>query len=333
MNFRYKLLLFISFTAVSLCTAQHKAADSVVIRVGAESKVIFAIHDKADLETLKHYDFQALMSDMIVKLEKKDSTPNTKPSSEYLKPVSPDTLKKIVAADTTPAQDKEDWSYKPHHHKDRRTYQSFNFDIGTNNYLSNGKFPDQNNELYSVKPWGSWYVALNSIQRTRLGGKFFLEWGGGVSWYNFKYQDKTVAMSKDDNGVIFAKDARDLDFQKSKLTATYLNASIVPVLDFGGGSHHHGFTLHHNKSQAFRIGLGPYVGYRLDSYSKQMYREDGEKHKEHEHDNFYLNNIRYGMRLQLGFRDFDVFFNYDLNHLYVDNKGPQLNAFSFGVTF
>ena len=32
--------------------------DSVVIRVGNESKVIFMIKDKRDLETLKHYNFQ-----------------------------------------------------------------------------------------------------------------------------------------------------------------------------------------------------------------------------------------------------------------------------------
>ena len=43
-----------------------------------------------------------------------------------------------------------------------RTWQSFNFDLGTNNYLEDGKFPDSNNQPYSVRPWGSWYVAAGS---------------------------------------------------------------------------------------------------------------------------------------------------------------------------
>ena len=29
----------------------------------------------------------------------------------------------------------------------------------------------------------------------------------------------------------------------------------------------------------------------------------------------------------------DLFFNYDLNELFAEGKGPKLNAFSFGVIF
>ena len=74
------------------------------------------------------------------------------------------------------------------------------------------------------------------------------------------------------------------------------------------------------------------MGYRIDSYTKQMYYENGDKMKTHNHDNYYLNNLRYGLRLQLGFRDTDIFFNYDMNELFTDGKGPKLNAFSFGIT-
>ena len=90
------------------------------------------------------------------------------------------------------------------------------------------------------------------------------------------------------------------------------------------------FDGHH--SESFRVGLGPYVGYRVDSYSKSVIKYDGEKHKDHSHQNFYLDNLRYGLRLQIGFRDADVFINYDLNELYTAGKGPKLNAFSFGIT-
>ena len=64
--------------------AQDQPADSVVINVGQSSKVIFAIH-KNDIETLKYYDFQALMNDMIKKLEDKDTSEVQTPSNEYLK--------------------------------------------------------------------------------------------------------------------------------------------------------------------------------------------------------------------------------------------------------
>jgi hypothetical protein len=37
--------------------------------------------------------------------------------------------------------------------------------------------------------------------------------------------------------------------------------------------------------------------------------------------------------MQIGFKGTDFFFNYDMNELFAENKGPKLNAFSFGVSF
>lgn len=313
-------------------TASHaQAGDSVIIRVGKESHVIFSIKDKRDLETLKHYDFQALMDDMVKKLENRDTTAMTKPSSVYRNDsaqmaAAPETTAEVKRGDEN---DEDDREYRKRWR--RRTRHSFNIDLGMNNYLDNGKFPDGSNQLYTVKPWGSWYVGLNSVLRTHVAGKFFMEWGAGVTWYNFKFSDTRVIMSKDANGVVFSQDTRDFDFTKSKLTVAYINASIVPVLDFGGTSRKSSLFGHH-QSSSFRIGAGPYIGYRLDSYAKQVHLENGDKVKNHTHDNFYLNNMRYGLRLQLGFRGTDLFFNYDMNDLFVENKGPNLNAFSFGIT-
>ncbi len=333
MNARLTLGLLILSIPGYLTTSLAQAGDSVIIRVGKESKVIFSIKDKRDLETLKHYNFQALMDDMVQKLEKRDTTTLAKPSIVYRK----DTAQTAAMANPAPAvesksnddNEEDDRSYRKRW--GRRTHHSFNIDVGMNNYLQNGKFPDGTNQLYTVKPWGSWYVSLNSVLRTQVTGKFFVEWGGGVTWYNFKFSNYKVVMSKDANGVIFSEDSRDFEYTKSKLTVAYINASIVPVFDFGGSSRKNSF-FDHNHSTSFRIGLGPYVGYRLDSYSKQVHLNGGDKVKTHTHDNFYLNNLRYGLRLQLGLRGTDIFFNYDMNDLFIENKGPKLNAFSFGIT-
>jgi hypothetical protein len=333
MNARLKLALLILSVPGYYCTSSPaQAGDSVIIRVGKGSKVVFTIKDKRDLETLKHYNFQALMDDMVQKLENRDTTALAKPSSVYLKD-SVTTAAVEKPAEIKPVerieQDEEDQKYRKRW--GRRTHHSFNIDVGMNNYLQNGKFPDGSNELYTVKPWGSWYVGLNSVLRTHVAGKLFMEWGGGVTWYNFKFSNTKVVMSKDDNGVIFSEDPRDFEFTKSKLTVAYINASIVPVMDFGGSSRKNSFFDHHH-SNSFRVGFGPYVGYRLDSYAKQVHIDNGNKVKNHDHDNFYLNNMRYGLRLQLGFRGTDIFFNYDMNDLFIESKGPKLNAFSFGIT-
>jgi hypothetical protein len=227
--------------------------------------------------------------------------------------------------------DDEDWEVHVHRTRWGRTWQSFNFDLGTNNYLADGKFPDKDNALYSVRPWGSWYVAANSIQRTRIASKFFIEWGIGLSWYTFKFQEDNVLIEKDDTGIQFKEDTRDVNFKKSKLSASYVTASLIPVIDFRGRGKKPRIWDGHSSS--FRIGAGPYVGYRIGSRSKLVYEEDGDREKDKNKDSFYLNNFRYGARVQIGFRSTDLFFNYDFNELFSEGKGPSLNAFSFGVIF
>ena len=58
MKKKFLAALILMLVISQLPQAQTKAADSVVIRVGEGSKVIFAIKDKKDLETLKQYDFR-----------------------------------------------------------------------------------------------------------------------------------------------------------------------------------------------------------------------------------------------------------------------------------
>ena len=329
-----KTKLIYIFTFISSSLFAQQAADTVTIKVGTCSKVIFAIKDKKDLETLKKYNFQKLMDDMIYKLEVRDSSGLNKPSSEFLKK---DSIKENAVAKQeesgTQNYEKSEIRQERKYHG-RRTRNSFNVDFGTNNYVSNGSFPSQNNSMYSVRPWGSWYVGLSSIYRTRMASKFFLEWGYGVSWYNFKFQNSQTQITKDDNGVYFSPDARGYNYSKSKLTATFVNISVVPVIDIGGNKRKPSFFNGHH-SGGFRFGVGPYAGYLIDSYSKQVYSTNNSKTREHHHDNYYLNNLRYGVRVQFGFNDIDFFLNYDLNPLFATNKAvnPNLNAFSFGISF
>ena len=330
------LLTLLLGASVTFGMAQHKS-DTVIVELGKTSRVIFTVKDRKDLDILKHYDFQQLFQDILLKIEKSDSTSLAKSDSTNTNAVAtaePTTENWSSSSSSSDNDDDDDdhddWKVNVHERGWGRTWQSFNFDLGTNNYLHNGKFPDADNALYSVRPWGSWYVALSSIQRTRLGKKFFMEWGMGVSWYNFKFQNDKVLIQKDDIGVHFVEDPRELNFTKSKLTASYVMASLVPIIDFG--DHSRKSRIWEGYDNSFRIGLGPYVGYRIGSHSKQVYQDDG-KQKDKNHDSFYLNSVRYGARLQIGYRATDLFLNYDLNELFSAGKGPALNAFSFGVIF
>ena len=339
---KIKFLLFILAIATTVSTfAQQEKADTVIIPLANTSKVILIVQDREDLEILKHYNFHDLFQDVIKRIEQADTTRHA------------DTTSQVIAAtqgseenwgrnesdpgegnneneenDNSEEDGNDDW----HHDRGRvgRTWQSSNMDLGINNFLADGQFPD-GSEPYSVRPWGSWYVALNSIQRTRLNRNFFIEWGLGVSWYNFKFERDNTLIQKDELGIYFVSDTSEVDFIKSKLSATYLHASLVPLLDFG--DHSRKPRIWDGYGSDFRIGFGPYVAYRIASKSKLVYEEDGDRQKDKDRDSFYLNNLRYGVRLQLGFRSTDFFLNYDLNELFSTGKGPQVNAVSFGLIF
>lgn len=328
-----KTTLFLLLMLPSFCgVAQPEPADTVIVPLAETSRIVFTIGNRRDLEVLKHYNFQALFDDILAKIETGDSTATAEKPEEAN---APSTTKHEGDEDRDSADVGEDVGHDYHGWKRSRlgkvgqTWQSYNVDFGTNNYLSGDQFPD-GSEPYAVRPWGSWYVGINSVQRTRLGKNIYAEWGLGVSWYTFKFQQDNLLIEQDGQALQFTTDTRQADYIKSKLSATFINASLVPVLDFGESSSRK-HRMWDGDGGGFRFGLGPYVGYRISSKTKLVYEIDDERKRSKDHDSFYLNNLRYGLRLQLGVRSTDLFINYDLNELFAPGKGPELRAVSFGL--
>lgn len=335
------------------------AKDTIEILFGNNSKIIVVAASKEDLEKIQKYDVNAMLADLNLKIEKNEENKDVlviedKGGRKYLKDttlVYEDSEFEHLEDEFDQAEDSleeseeksDDWwsgmssSKKNNTSGEKRTRHEPMFDIGMNNYLENGRFPDGNGEPYSVKPFGSWYVALGSVFSTRVAGPLALEWGGNISWYNFKFVDPAQRIMSGDDGVFW--EASDLPSPiRSKLTVTYVNISAVPMLDFGykkkTKTNDDGTTKEYytHKNKNFRVGMGGYLGYKIDSYSKFVYEDDG-KSKDHSKNSYYLENLRYGLQFKLGYDGVDLFVNYDLNTLFHANRGPELNAFSFGISF
>jgi hypothetical protein len=334
------------------------SADTIEVNFGDKGKILIHVESKEDMEALKKYDLNSMLEDINVPV-KDELEENEKvilqddTGTRYLKDSveEDDEFRQLENEfdndnyDSYNGNDgdgkKADYNYD----RDRRRFSGSKttwvsgMDFGMNNYLEDGSFPDNNNSQYTVQPWGSWYVSLAPTLQTHLGGKFALDYGGGVSFYNFKFQDPRTRLIKGDDGVIFDQWDVDMQSSKSKLTVVYLNAHLVPVLDFGyrtrKRTYDDGFVQKkiRYKRNGFRIGAGGYVGTRIDSYQKLVWRGTGHKSKLRERDNFYLENFRYGARFLIGYGEVDMFVNYDLNTLFSKDNGPELNAISFGFSF
>jgi hypothetical protein len=339
-----KGILLFALLILKMSPMMAQQADTVTVELARTSKVVFTIQDKRDLEQLKHYDFDALFDDILSKLSSGDTLSGHLADTTWMYD-APESAEKDDDDDWgddegddwgDDDEDNDDWDEDWNNddkcnHADRKVWHSMNFDFGINNYLEDGAFPDYNGAQYTVKPWGSWYVGINSILNTDFGDKWSVQWGFGVSWYNFKFEDERTRVTDTETGVTFTEDPRPFNFNKSKLEATYLNVSIIPMYSFGSNHHHGGWW--HDGHESFRIGIGPYAGYRVESHSKQVYEVDGDKEVDKEKDNFYLNNFRYGIKLQMGTQGIEFFTAYDLNPLFASGKGPDLHAITFGIVF
>jgi len=334
--------------------------DTIEIHFGDKGKIIIQIDNEEDLKVLKEYDVNLMLEDIDLTEYQDDSLDiviiEDKGGEKYLKSENleedsefreledefdnnwADRNPEPVPSDAIEEQVVISHAHEKKHKSAGTTMVSF-FDFGMNNWIEDGGFPDENNAQYTVRPWGSWYVELKAGMQTHVTGKFAIDYGGGISWYNLKFQDSNTRMVKGEDQVIFTTWDPEVKASKSKLTVAHINAHFVPVFDFGYRkrikTYEDGTTItrsNYNRN-GFRIGAGGYVGYRIDSYSKLVSRKDGHKSKYRERSNYYLNNLRYGVRVLIGYGEVDFFVNYDLNTMFAEDHGPQLNAFSFGVSF
>ena len=236
--------------------------------------------------------------------------------------------------------DRSERRWKQDYRTSRLSRNFFAVDFGLNNWMTDGQLPSGEDNLHAIKPIGSWYVGGRYARRVAIGGPVFIEFGGSATWYSWKFENKNVRIVKDPSEVNFTEDLT-ISGVKSKLSATYVNFEVMPTLDFSYGKERvddpeerrRRYTRH-IRPNGLKIGIGGYAGYRLDSWTKNVYKDaNGEEKKDTEGSTFHLNNLRYGARVMIELDyDFSIFCNYDLNTVFVKDKGPELNAISFGVT-
>ena len=209
---------------------------------------------------------------------------------------------------------------------------------GMNLYLGlnglSGEVPQINATIYpmyylqtdtELKPFSSRYVSVEFSESLTLvkGKKSAFRLGLGISfdWYNFIF-DHNRSVQKANQGAIFQPkfDAQgnEIAFSKNKLTVSYINIPIMPHVVFTKNS---GVQM---------IGLGGYLGYRIDSWTKSI--EEKTENLNRVSSNFNLNQFRYGLRAEFAFKKLpNLFFNYDLSPLFEKNSSPNLAGFSFGI--
>ncbi len=75
-------------------------------------------------------------------------------------------------------------------------------------------------------------------------------------------------------------------------------------------------------SRSFNVALGVRGGWMYDSFMKIKYKEDGQKKKIKDDQNFGLTQLRYGLYTRIGVGSFNFFMFYNMTPLFQKDKGP-----------
>jgi hypothetical protein len=313
--------------------------DSVVIEFGKAGKVVIIVDSKEDFDKLKLMNINQIISELdlekneetgdltIVEIRKKDGT-----VKEVVKVYEDSGQTEVnvggmrVYVDESGDNTRVKFETGTRKHQDPPFRSYFNFDLGVNNYLDESGSIPTSDMPYSVKGWGSWMVGVNWMAAQRISKGFYWDFGIGFHFYNFKFENRDYQAVRGETAIDFIQ-RDDVDGFKSKISSSYLTATTMLELDFG--------KMNDQSKRGLRLAVGPYVGYRLGGQSKYVYRElEGSgRHKDKEATGLYLENLRYGIRGEIGIGRVKFFSTYDLNQLFQDGKGPELNPITFGIVF
>jgi hypothetical protein len=173
----------------------------------------------------------------------------------------------------------------------------------------------------NTSPLKSLNINANFLQVSRniFGNSFGLVTGLQIGFNNYVFDGNLTIIKK--NGVIDSISI-PYDVEKSKLTTTYFSIPLLFEFQFPG-------SLSFKKRMWISAGIIGSI--KLESHTKVKYRENGEKKKDKNHDDFNLSVLRYTLTCRMGYSNFYVFGNYSPVQLFEKNKGPELYPFSVGV--
>jgi hypothetical protein len=174
-----------------------------------------------------------------------------------------------------------------------------------------------------LRPEGSRYVNLGLNFRPRIGGKhspLSLVGGPEFAFNNYMLEGNNKWVNQ--NGITsVVPELTARQYQKTKLATSTFTVPLMLQLHLG--DEHHGGT--------FRFGAGGFVGYRLASWTKLKYFENGSTYKDKDYSSYNLTDWQYGLQATVGFRSVNFFAKYNLNDLFRDGRGPQAQTLSFGL--
>ena len=174
--------------------------------------------------------------------------------------------------------------------------------------LSPSSYP---NRILSSRFWsigGQYRRLLSQKQNISIGI------GLELAWNNLRWQTDDFLSKTQDSIQFFSANADEV--RKNKLSIFGLSVPIIFYKTF---------------EKNWRIGVGGYADWRLQSFSRTAYTNANETFDSKNFSDFHLQPIRFGVQVEAKYKFFRVFSKYDFSTLFVPDKAGKTNIWTFGI--
>ena len=201
------------------------------------------------------------------------------------------------------------------------------FDFGFNGY-GQGFFQHilpAGYENMELSQHSSFVINVTPLENTfRLGqSNFGVGAGLGMGWNIYRFLESEMIPSTNRTDRMFVIEpyagAEVRDFGKSNLRSSWIR---IPV-----------FLAY--KDKGFTVTAGVVGNVRMGASSKQVFTLEGSNRKNRHvnKDSFYLNGFRTDAELRVAYKGLGAFATYGLTNMFLNNRGPELTQYSFGMFF
>ncbi|MDO8998955.1 MAG: DUF2807 domain-containing protein [Bacteroidota bacterium] len=213
-----------------------------------------------------------------------------------------------------------------HKHANEEFYHWAGFSMGINGYLgANGSTTLQKGVNYMDLDYSrSYNFQFNIIERQLniVRNNLKLVTGFGFDYHSYGLNRNTNLNPNTDSLPLFASvdTTNNYDYKKNKFRNTYIQ---VPLLLE--------FNTSNNPNKSFHMAFGVIGEFLISSRTKQKLEQNGFEFTKQKRDSYNLNPFSAKAHVNIGYRGFTAFGEYNLTPLFQSGKGPELYPFTVGV--
>lgn len=168
--------------------------------------------------------------------------------------------------------------------------------------------------------------------------------GLGLAWNNYSFSQQTYLSP--DSSEVYGFYIEGASVRKTKLTAMYITLPVMFEVQ----------TKNPRRFKRFHFGIGALISARVRTHTKIYFNNPNQNYQLYDpktesyapgvyvtpnvtnrniiknYNSFYLQPFKFDGMLRIGYSFINVFATYSLNSLFQKDRGPQLNAWTAGIT-